>query len=1133
MMLISLLPTALAANYSEFDPSWPVEFSYHINGLDYYFENSEVQKHEGIDICAQSGHVNEPVYAVCDGKVVNCSNKDSDSRGCFVLIRHTIGSNFYYSRYLHLVSGSVSVQEGDTVLRGQQIGKMGNTGQSDGTHLHLELWKASGDRDESNFRDVSKGGVDVEIRGRSFDYYLHGSKAPRSLKIWYNSSGGIQNSVYYDFFKTFSGGSNYYLVTLCPHDKINCGVCPDCGYTHDLNATKDTSIAGKYKVTADMNMKEKPYANDGYNISKTVKAVKVGDIINAQYGVQNYYGSTWYYGTTSDGYSGYVNAKSLTPVDQTKPTLSITGETKPSQLDVGKIFNLYGTISTNVGTVTSVTGKILSSSGSVLQEYTVYPNAKSYDINTKVGTAASINTKMSFGSLSTGNYVYSLSATAKNGSQTTTKELIRANFTVGNATPVHTHSYQRGYEATHPHHVYMKCSCGDWYYIDEYETVSTCHDCIYPSKPVLTSTYPSYYEGQTVRFNWNATTNTTHYNFWLYKKDASGNYVSYSNTFYAQSGHSYSNLSVGEYRAVVQSVNSNAWLDTPVGGSNWPYSESEYVYFTVVSPFPSKVNLQCDGSFAEDDPITFSWNKASLASDYTIILYYKGTKGEYIEFKREDYASSGVQYKFSPGDYRAVILSVNRNYWLNEPVEMSNYPFTRSNYLDFSIRHHIAFDANGSQLEQASQSYQIDGFNCERGSGMLIVYNQSGQTVGTNVYGREIAVDSSGQVIDFRDYDVQEKLAVPDKGVVVSAHVDGLTGANRFVMNSMDGYVGIDYTTNCVYHYITENGYLAHHKTVADGEKYGKLPVPIREGYTFDGWYTAKEGGEKITAKSAYSTSTLYAHWKKNITFDANGGTLPSAKDSFVVDGYNLARGMGQLVIVNDSGREVYYNEYGCVSLVNSDGSVKEKFLFKEVTVTVPDGGFVLAGHQHSDASSFAGASADDYIGIDYSTNTVYRYYTENAYLCYHKSVASNSVYGKLPVLTRDGYTFEGWYTAKDGGVKVTEESIYSVSTLYAHWLEDDRIAFAEKPVLSNGKVSVQIAKAITEPTEIIFAVACYDISGKMIGVTMVTQTVNGNTASVILDYPQGMSSESVASWKVLLLDAESFSPMCQYASGK
>ena len=48
------------------------------------------------------------------------------------------------------------------------------------------------------------------------------------------------------------------------------------------------------------------------------------------------------------------------------------------------------------------------------------------------------------------------------------------------------------------------------------------------------------------------------------------------------------------------------------------------------------------------------------------------------------------------------------------------------------------------------------------------------------------------------------------------------------------------------------------------GKKYGTLPTPTKKGYTFEGWYTKKKGGNLITASSKVKvtkTTTLYAHW--------------------------------------------------------------------------------------------------------------------------------------------------------------------------------------------------------------------------------------------------------------------------------
>ncbi len=56
-------------------------------------------------------------------------------------------------------------------------------------------------------------------------------------------------------------------------------------------------------------------------------------------------------------------------------------------------------------------------------------------------------------------------------------------------------------------------------------------------------------------------------------------------------------------------------------------------------------------------------------------------------------------------------------------------------------------------------------------------------------------------------------------------------------------------------------------KTVYITDTYGNLPKPTRNGYTFNGWYTANSGGTKVTATTKVSNSsdhTLYAVWTLN-----------------------------------------------------------------------------------------------------------------------------------------------------------------------------------------------------------------------------------------------------------------------------
>ena len=53
------------------------------------------------------------------------------------------------------------------------------------------------------------------------------------------------------------------------------------------------------------------------------------------------------------------------------------------------------------------------------------------------------------------------------------------------------------------------------------------------------------------------------------------------------------------------------------------------------------------------------------------------------------------------------------------------------------------------------------------------------------------------------------------------------------------------------------------------------------------------------------------------------------------------------------------------------------------------------------------------------------------------KTVTNGSTYGTLPIPTRSGYTFTGWYTSSTGGSRIYDSTTVNLSssqTLYAHW---------------------------------------------------------------------------------------------------
>ena len=91
--------------------------------------------HGAIDYAVSTGTV---VKAAADGVVMTTANL-STSYGTYVVIRHANGLQSYYA---HGTRGSIVVQPGQTVKQGEKIMLSGNTGNSQGPHLHFEVRKS-------------------------------------------------------------------------------------------------------------------------------------------------------------------------------------------------------------------------------------------------------------------------------------------------------------------------------------------------------------------------------------------------------------------------------------------------------------------------------------------------------------------------------------------------------------------------------------------------------------------------------------------------------------------------------------------------------------------------------------------------------------------------------------------------------------------------------------------------------------------------------------------------------------------------------------------------------------------------------------------------------------------------------
>lgn len=95
----------------------------------------QTKMHNGIDICKSGGSYGKKIVATKAGTVeVAYHSGYNYGYGLYVVVNHGNGVKTYYA---HM--SRVSVNVGDYVTQGEKLGEVGNTGWSEGPHLHFGL----------------------------------------------------------------------------------------------------------------------------------------------------------------------------------------------------------------------------------------------------------------------------------------------------------------------------------------------------------------------------------------------------------------------------------------------------------------------------------------------------------------------------------------------------------------------------------------------------------------------------------------------------------------------------------------------------------------------------------------------------------------------------------------------------------------------------------------------------------------------------------------------------------------------------------------------------------------------------------------------------------------------------------
>ena len=218
----------------------------------------------------------------------------------------------------------------------------------------------------------------------------------------------------------------------------------------------------------------------------------------------------------------------------------------------------------------------------------------------------------------------------------------------------------------------------------------------------------------------------------------------------------------------------------------------------------------------------------------------------------------------------------------------------------------------------------------------------------------------------------------------------------------------------------------------------GKL---VKTGYTFKGWNTQADGkGTPFTENATFPMSkgnvTLYAEWTKNLTYtatyDANGATggqVPQDKNEYEER---------EMVTVQSNSGKLVRTGYTFKGW-NTQADGKGIFYMENVTFRMGKTNITLYAQWTVNSPTTGGSTTSPPASNDndfYPPTTVkITLDTNGGTTLAPIEIAYNTKVSDLPVPTRVGFRFDGWYqdavlTTKWAGNKLIREDL----TLYAKW---------------------------------------------------------------------------------------------------
>ena len=563
------------------------------------------------------------------------------------------------------------------------------------------------------------------------------------------------------------------------------------------------------------------------------------------------------------------------------------------------------------------------------------------------------------------------------------------NYPGGNAT--HNHSYSGSYyEAAHPHKVYQMCSCGATQYTGGTTTVSTCDSC-------------------------NPVTSSSKYDAVLSFKA----YLKGTSTVYPYSTAQLATTTGGEIwstdECTITAVYSNGACKV-----TYPAGSSTKTAYTSLSNFVGNTSASLTKQTVNHQVTTYI--RASTGSTvYGYIsagdvIYKLGTSGSMTQ----------IFYPTSSGHKLAWVLTselVEPTYdtRFNPYCPIKGYPCATATFNAYDSDYSTDIGDIWTSDYCTINAVYADGW-CQVtypvSSGTKTGYTQLSNFVYNTSYSH-VKYTATSQTTVYTT-----KSLGTDPGWYISAgdvfYVVGTYGSSSQVLYPIDAQYGGGYKLGWIYtsalpkttYTVSYNANGGSSAPSSQTKTHGtaltlSTTVPSRTGYAFVGWATSASATSATYAPGAsYTTDaniTLYAVWTLNkyeITYNANGGTNAPATQN-KAHGTNL--------------------------------TLSSTVPTKTYTVTFnANGGTVDVANRQISCEFMGWATSSSATSATYQPGGTF---TTNANTTLY-AVWKNAALGQYSVPVREGYVFDGWYTAASGGTQVTLSTVVSSDmTVYAHWI--------------------------------------------------------------------------------------------------